>query len=472
MRWSPAAPEHDEASRRPWALVTAGLERLRVVTSDGEVREALTPEKAWGLLASLGGHVCYARTPWRDVVTATGDAREWTLDTWKREAITTARHNPTGVKIKPMAGLLPKSELDALDQLREWRAWLRRYGIPATGLSTAATRLLTTTLETPVRLDCPVNPRAALRGGRMHAPNLGRFRDVRYSDLKAAYPHALASMPVVTAWTEPAAGQDWLGQPDGFAYLTATLPDDGSPWGSLPVSRETGGTEWPADGRTVEGLWTLDDVRVGLEAGIIVDQVHHVIVARSTRRLWDTWWERAMEGRTHFPANKLVKSTVSRLWGSFALKPSAGKLHPLDRWCNETEHHDTHDPDAPVPRALARQAHVAALTAARVRARMYTEALSEHRVVYADTDGVVTPMGERVQPHGDQPGEWRTMATLETLDVAGPQMIRYLEHSKSEWRYATSGVPPAMAATVFRELETGNREEKPVLDVRRNRVPN
>lgn len=474
MWWRPSKPRPDETLSTGWALVTAGVEHLRVVTHAGEVREARGPDNVSALLATLHGWAVYARSPWTQVARATGDAREWVMNTWKREAITACRHVPTTVTVRPMAGLLPTSEHDAVEAIAGWRDWLGEYGIPAGGLSTAATKLLTTTLGYEVRLDCPVNPREALRGGRMHAPVTGRLRDVRYQDIRAAYPAALAAMPVVTAWTRPSMGEDWLAEPDGFVHATVTLPDEESSWGCLPVTRDSGGTEWPTDGRTVESLWTLDDFRVGLETGARVDAVHDLVLPRSTRSIWDVWWERAMAGRTRMPDNPLVKSTISRLWGSFALAPAAGKLYPRDRWAHDHRQVDTHDPDAPVPRALARQAHVAALTAARVRARMYQEALGEHPCWYADTDGVITPMDVRLTPTGSEAGEWRTQATLEAVDIAGPQMIRYLTHGSHEWRYATSGVPPALAASVFRETETDAQPvvDKPVLDVRRGPPPN
>lgn len=474
MRWEPAKPDHDEARRRPWALLTAGVGRLRCVTHDGTVREAREHDAA-SLLTSLHGYVCYSRSTWRRLVCCTSDAREWTLHTWKRESVTRATHRPTGLVVRPLAATLPDSELDAVEAVGEWLAWLAAYGIPAGGLATAASKLLTTTLRVGVRLDCPVNPREALRGGRMHAPVRGRFRDVRYQDLKAAYPSALASAPVVTAWhaADPHSGS-WLDADDGLARITATLPDDGSPWGSLPVARRPGEASphaaWPADGRTVEGLWTLDDVRVGLEAGVRIDRVEGVWLARSRRTLFDQWWERACEGKAAMPDNPLVKATISRLWGAFAMRPAAGKAYPTDAWCSDVVRVDSHDPDAPVPRALAGQAHVAAFTAARVRARVWREALDAAECHYADTDGVVTPMGVRLSPTGDRPGEWRTMATLDTLDVAGPQMIRYLPHGDDTWRYATSGVPPALQASVFAEVERGSHEgTRPVLDERRNR---
>lgn len=446
-------PPKGEQERRPWGLLTGGVDGIRAVLEDGQLIEAAGGDESRQLLAALGEHQLYARSTWRQLAVAT-DAREWTMRTWRRQRITSMRHR-TGTRVTPIPALLPTGEHDAVNAVGEWADWLRSYGVEPRALSTSAERLWTTTLTGPLVLRCPVDPTPALFGGRMHAPFTDRFTDVRYQDIAAAYPASLAAMPAATKWVERGPGPrsvEFDQHRAGLADVTVTLPsDDWNLWGCLPVRAGDGDDSWPTDGRTVRGVYTIDDLASGLETGLIVDQVHGAWYPRAERDVWAGWWARAVDGRERCPDNKLVKSTIARLWGRFAMHPAQGEMTCEDRWGNRTQHRDINDPDAATPDAMAVAAYVSAFTAARVRRRVFTEALDTGKALYCDTDGVITRADTYLQPNSGQPGTWRITRHMAECEVAAPQVLRwrYLSDPTGEWHYSVSGVPPSAVASIF-----------------------
>lgn len=449
MRWNP--PKHAQPYR-PWALVTAGPDRLRAVCETGELIEADRPETVRAGWDALADHAVYARSPWRNIAAST-DAREWHVYTWRRNKITSLQRHATNLRVFPVAWALPDGEADAAETVGEWVDWLRSHGVQPSAPSTAGQRLWTNTLHAPLTVRGPrgVDPSPAVFGGRMHAPSVGQHTACRYHDLAAAYPTALADTPVATVWTDSTRLD--LDRSDGFAIVRVRLPDDGSPWGSLPVRTETGECDWPADGRTVDGMWTLDDLRVAVDAGATIETVQRAYYARATRHVWAEWWDRVGEARRLY--NPLAKVTTNRLWGIFAMQPARGKIVCEDRWGNRMRHEAINDPEAETPEAMRTQAFLAAITSAKVRARLWWEAIRGGDVFYCDTDAVVTSDATtEVPPAGGAPGRWRLKRTMARFDVAGPQAIRWRDYGPgSEWQYSVSGVPETQAPRMFDNLD-------------------
>lgn len=446
----------------PWALAICGQGRVRVVTEHGELREAEHPDTVKAVWRSLEGWSVYAASPWRSVVCSTGDAREWMIHTHDRASVTSCQWGK--LRVWPIVGALGLAEHEsdgwewaAWDTVREWVGWLRSCGVEPQAMSTVAQRMWTTTLHAPLTLRAPrdLDPQPAVFGSRQQAAVTGSLPDCWYQDLAAAYPSALASLPVATVWRDgPRLDLD---RDDGLARVTLTLPDDGSPWGSLPTRTEKGMCEWPADGRQVTGLWALDDLRVAVSAGARIDRVDHVWEARATRHVWAEWWRRALAGRALL--NPLVKLTLNRLWSAFCGRPRRGKRIPLDEYASRTHHRWVDDPDRATPRALATQAWLSALCSARVRARLWWEAIEPGKAWYVDTDAAVTGEDDPLSPHGSEAGCWRVQRHMTRVEIAGPQCLRWQQGWGDRWHYAVSGVGSTMGAeAMFKRIsERGGR---------------
>lgn len=436
------------ARRRPpvpvSVIIGAGPRSLALVDDDGQLRQAHGPARCRALLEGLpAGGMVYSLSKLTLVLLSTG-AEQWQGFTWKGALVRVKLDGgPTVYPVRrALVGVDPH---EAVAGLRRALDWLDTYGVWPGSLGAMGWNLWRSTLTRPVRLGGPPEPaRAALFGGRQEAPYPGDYVDARYHDLSAAYPASMAAerYPSKLVQIGPQTALHGL---VGLARATVRVP--ALPWCPLPVRVGRGAVCYGYG--AASGWWSARELVMARDAGCDVD-VHELWAGVPELDLFGPWWAVVQLGR-QLPgaAANVVKGITSSLWGQFAIDDDGGALV---RW---------RDPWArrPVRVALVRgrplpqqqAAYVATDTTARVRVRLWNEALAVvPDVLYCDTDAVVTGFDLGPEPAGWEPGRWRVKATMVRCEIRGPQVMRHTcptcDRDHARWHYTVAGAPTAEVA--------------------------
>ena len=329
------------------------------------------------------------------------------------------------------------AEGDALYSLSQLADFYRAYGANIGSIPGMTKSLWRATLPRPLIECAPDFPQDALvLGGRQGLIGRGRYHDVRVWDLSAAYASTMGELLIPRRWHRYASGFP-LDVPSGFARAEVTLPRVA--WGPLPY-RERRRMVFPIKD-TLEGFWTLDELRACHEIGCRVT-IRELWAAHGYRSAFDAWWTAIREGRKSLtgPAEKMLKASSNSLWGSFA---AAG--YPLWEYFEGGKHKITKAGGTLKPQSLT----IAALVSAKVRARLFLEALADKPIISCHTDGVVTFGGVDLSPAHAGPGTWRLTNECYYVDILAPQVMRYIT-TDGEEIYKVSGATPERAPKLFR----------------------
>lgn len=443
---------------RPVALVAAGHRSLTVATEDGETtyRRARDIDAA---LARLSGHVVYAPAGLAHLRHSTG-ATAWTLNAWRGRE-TRMRHEPSGTTVTSLRGSL--SDMSVIwDDLAVVLQWLRSYGVGPGSISSMAWNLWRASLGNQVVIGFdPEVGRAGLYGGRqeVHPSPEGHPREYRHmvaTDIRAAYPHAMASGPPYALSLREVDPETALDPAvSGLAVATVVVPSD-LDYAPLPVRVAPAIIQFQW-GR-LAGVWPWCELHAAAELGCDVSVVRS-FAPRREGDIFAAWWPLAQEGR-RLPggAAQLAKAITNSLWGQFGM---VGDSRSEVRWSDDAGEipYSVDLPERMMPHAWC--AHIAGETTGRVRRRLLVEGMSGSRVrpVHVDTDGVI--VRRSVSPGGDlgvsgdgAVGEWRTKQVMPRLQVKAPQLYRYtcgkgcgVTHTK--WHYVASGLTPERAPQFF-----------------------
>lgn len=456
------------AKLRPWAFITYCHDNCsEIITSDGEVSRCTRPESLVNELGRLAkSHTLLTANLMQLLLTT--DARGWTARQ-RRSRIGSIRHdNGARVVVLPAGTFTDRDPDLRYAALHAYLSWLAGHGVgftARTSWSTLGMMLWRSSLTRTVRLVGP-DARAAMYGGRKEAPFAWRFGPCSRWDLSAAYPAALAEgmpsrlVPVVRPGSVLADSEI-----EGLASANVTVPDVDpfQRWAPLPMVTDPRSRKHLA-WRTGElsGFWPLSELRQAADAGCTVE----IVNAWAGSRDLDTfaaWWSLVIEARDTLPAPaaRLAKFHSNLLWSSFAVSAS-----PIvwkrwaDRWAREPYLIKKQDAGGdPSPTTV----YVSAITAGRVRARLWREGLlrpdgsARRTVVYADTDGFIagadeTPNGS----HSGRPGEWRREGELSCVEIRHASAYRWRTSDNDEWRYRVAGAAgPAAAERRFRHSALG-----------------
>lgn len=446
-------PPLRKVTHRPVALVSAGYRRLTVATEDGE-RTYDRRRDIEAALARLSGHCVFSPGGLAHLRYSTG-ATSWCLSAWRGKE-TRMTHVPTGVSVTSLRGTLEDSD-DVWGDLQRVLRWLHGYGIGPASISAMSWALWRASLagEVSIGFDPDVG-RAAFYGGRQEvapaAPDGGgrEFRHMVATDIRAAYPHAMASGPSYalslrevdpTTTIDPSIA--------GIATARVMVPSD-LDYAPLPVRIAPAIIQFQWG--LIFGTWPWCELAAAAEVGC------EVTVARSyaPRREGDpfgAWWPLAQEGRDLPGASgRLAKAITNSLWGQFAM---VGDGRTEVRWTDD-EGEDAYAVELPnrsMPHTWC--SHIAAETSGRVRTRLLTEGLfgSPVRPVHIDTDGIIVRKSA-AKKSGVAFGEWRQTESMARVQVKAPQLYRYtcghgcgVSHTK--WHYKASGLTKSQAPRFF-----------------------
>jgi hypothetical protein len=440
--------------RRRWALVTPGWHTLLV--EGPEVSEAKDgPIAVSELLGRCSKLVLYCRgslAAFRDTTHPT----EWEGDTWRGRVIR-IRHRPTGASIVTLRDALEEAS-DPVDELAMFIDALDARGVSPSGFGGMGFALWRSTLRDVVRLDAdPSVGRAALYGSRQSAPVPRRYKFMRAVDIRRAYPHAMGARPYALHLREVARTTSLDGEVAGIARARVYVDGDCA-IPPLPVRVAPGAIQFQRG--IVEGTWAWCELAAAASVGFRVDVIRSWAPSASAD-LFGERWQSLVDALTSLPgaAGRLGKATVNTTWGTFGMR---GDDRGMVTW--EDRDHPLHVRLGSRPLPHVRTAHVAAETAARLRARVLTEALygPVATAVHVDTDGIVVRATSPLpSPHGDGPGEWRDKGTYRIVDVKAPQVWRGLCASCTvdhpPWHYCVAGVAASQAERVFRRMPAGMR---------------
>jgi len=335
--------------------------------------------------------------------------------------------------------------------LREWAEWIRANGANVGSPAGSGYSLWRSTLPNDFVTwgDVPA-PGSYMTGGRQgEIERNACYEDCDLWDISSAYAHALGTLKVPTVWRHHARGpKDVTDEDSGYARAGIYVPP--MVWGPLPF-RERGYNSFPTDG-VFTGTFSFDELRAASAAGCdytILD----AWTARSHRMSFLPWWEIVKAGRAELSpeAAVLVKLSANSLWGRFMSEGVAEwwRFQGHELIVEEEKYHA--QPTAPA---------LSGLVSARIRARLFTEALNAVPVISCHTDGVITPRGEHITPNTGAPGRWRIKDQARTLDMISAQSFRFTRVDGSV-EYHVAGIhDPIARERYFRQAITGFRSDK------------
>lgn len=443
--------------RRSWAFVAAaGPGFMHVLTEAGEVITVATEWESDQLVERLGvNHVLFA-VEWRSVLRA-GDPTRWTFRQ-RRSRVIDARHVSGARLVKLPPGIMPRDPGEGMVAFARYMMWLGERDVWPTsrsGWATMGRHLWLATLPAPVQFDGGRVERHGLFGGRKDAPFPSRYRRVSHYDISGAYPSAL-NAPTPQR-LRPARDPRAVWDPEriGIACARVFVPEHLSYWPPLPTLSGPTSSNWLrwATG-TIAGWWTFEELRGAIAVGCSVE-VLEAWIGRETVAPFAAWFGEIEIGRALAgAAGGLAKSHANSLWSSFAVGPATVFVRRfVDRLAQRSEVVERR-PGVDFAKGTA---YVAALTAARVRTRLYDEALApggvcDDLVIYVDTDGIMAPPGRRF-PGAEMSsglGSWRHDRSMRTVDIRCPGAYRWTcEHCGDDhpaWHYSVAGANSHEAA--------------------------
>lgn len=383
---------------------------------------------------------------WREVRAGRGRMRVW-------RGVKCTGFDYAGHKVTNLRGVLDTTDHeDALYELSRWADWMREAGANVGSLSGTAWSLWRSSLRSVATIygDEP-EAGSFTTGGRQGETAAGIYTDVELWDLTAAYAHTLGTLPVPVDWRRWRHDlSDRVPNEGGYARAAVRVPP--GTWGPLP-ERIGKAVHYPTDDE-LDGVFTFDELRAALRIGAEV-VITDLWTATSHRFLFRDWWRIVRQGRRDLGggAGRLVKASSNTLWGKFLTGgeaawwsfPGAGPDPTIDP-----------EPQRPSPKSPA----LAGLVSGRIRARLFSEALSQAPVIACHTDGVIMPAGHHLSPNTGAPGRWRRADQASRLELLSAQSFRYTRPD-GETVYRVSGCSPSAAPGVFSRLLRPPERERP-----------
>lgn len=376
-----------------------------------------------------------------------------TAKRWKAHGIVSVDYD--GRKIVNLRGELDDLSTPAkLATVIEWVQFFRDHGANIGSPGGMNYSLWRSTLHRKVVEYGDVPGEHLILGGRQDYQRMGEFENVELWDLTAAYGSTLGALMVPRKWKHHA-GSFWNEEArEGFARAIVRVPR--MTWGPLPVPGLPYGSRLLATGappprerfpidRTLEGVWSHDELREAVRVGCDVEIIEYWSGV-GARPVFAEWWQLMLEARETLSeaANRLVKWAANSLWGRFAACGSGSVIWYEDGW-----KHREKETRKVNPASLT----IAGLVSGRVRARLYAEALDawDFLAIACHTDGVWLPAGVKMEPNGGAPGNWRIRYGSDRLLLLGPQTYRYLG-TDGRWRYVLAGIPDRAKERIFLKL--------------------
>ena len=431
-------------TKRDYALLTPGRRELYVETQWGSQRFAGKRDIEAALM-KLKGFTCYVRGGLQQLRHTTG-ALSWVLTSWRGRDVNMI-HVPSGVKVTSLRSTLDNQET-AFSDLSECLTWLRGYGVAPAAISSMSWQLLRASLNHTVSIYADpdiVSP--AFFGGRQGIENPTTYRNMKSIDIRAAYPTAMARLPVALSLRSVDPSTELDPNEAGLAKATVIVPKS-LPYPPLPVRvHETAiQFQWGQ----IEGTWTWCELDAAKKLGCDVT-IHESYAPRRSLDLFGTWWDIAQTGRSLSPsAANLAKAVANSTWGQFAMR---GEERTEVHWSDERgENPYVVDLGA---RSMPHEwtLHIATEITSRVRVQTLTEGLYSVNVpvVHTDTDGIIVDGSITTNAYfGSNFGQWQIKESMKVVEIRAPQFYRYQTDADDQWQYVASGMSKWQAAETFR----------------------
>lgn len=374
---------------------------------------------------------------------------------WRGYKITSFDYH--GRRVSNLRGLLPtRSAAAGLVAVSAWAEWLRAHGANVGSLAGSSWSLWRSLLESVAVVwgDEPAFDQI-LTGGRQGDVGAGSYSDVELWDLSAAYAHTLGTLAVPCAWKRYRHPSSAIPTDAGYVEAAVRVPRAGE-WGPLPERLGEGHVIYPNDGTEIAGVWSVDELRAARRAGAEV-VCSGYWSSGSHRYLFAEWWAAVEAGRAELApdAARLVKASSNTLWAMFLTGEDVAE------WVSWPQGFAGVEVREPEPRRMPPASPaVAGLVAGRVRARLYSEALTRAPVIACHTDGVIMPAGYHLEPNTGGPGRWRLTDSATRLDLIAAQSFRY-RRPDGQMVYRVSGVPASHAPAAFASITRTYQKARP-----------
>lgn len=367
--------------------------------------------------------------------------------------------SPGGVKVTILPVFIEHRQADALAGLAILRDFLADRNAGGTSITSMSYSLLRATIreDLPVQGGQLFNLPQVVGGRQESAVPDGAYGSFIHLDLQAAYAHALGDLNYAGEWvpwpyrelpddpSQPMLVRARVKVPAGLAF--APLPRRSykrpNAW-----ERRFGDIEYPK-GKTVQGIWSADEIRAAITVGCEVRVIEAQIMAHESYP-FRPWLAEVMEARK-LPglAGDLGKMLGNTLVGRFMI--DAGDRAEVTFNDDNTVRDLDYLPEHLEPRWM-RPIDVAEIVTGKVRARLYTELMTPFA---ADLIGVHTDGGlvkpRHLAPVTFLPSDWREKEAGVNLRWLGPQCWSFTD-AQGARQYKVSGIPPELVARTFAEL--------------------
>jgi hypothetical protein len=367
-------------------------------------------------------------------------------------------HVPSGTVVTSLRGSL-MGEDQPFEALTSVLQWLAIFGVGPASITSMAWRLLEASLPTTLHVHAdPEIGRAAFYGGRQEVrlrPHRNPSTPSRYHaqhllDIKAAYPAQMAARPFALSLREVDPSTTIDATTAGIAEAMVDVPTDIG-YGPLPmrlapdvISFQTG---------RLHGTWAWCELAAAAAGGCTVE-VRRSWAPRREFDLFATWWSMAQTGRSLDQGAGVAKALAVTTWGPFAMAGD-GRAEVHWRGDGDGDAYEVPLPDRHLPHEHA--THIAAEVTARVRTQLLVEALWGIGVtpVHVDTDGIIvratSPLPDNA---GDGFGQWRVKTRMPSVEIAAPQLYRYVCGCgqcipNAKYHYVASGMTEDAAKWLF-----------------------
>jgi len=427
--------------RQSWYFVLIDGEGVRLITEFGDLFHADPGTEANDLIAKTPG---IGFTENHKSLLAATMPTTWTAKQRRHRVLEMRHDSDSKVNILP-AGLLDDfSGLDRFLAIQQYMEWLRENDVfvtARTGWNTLGRHLYQSTLTRPVRFFGLVpGGRQIFYGGRKSAPwPMAYSRAAKY-DISAAYAHSLGTAPMPRALRQMK--RACVGSGDGFAFVTATVPEMAFP--PLPERADrhsVAALRWKTG--EITGWHSFGELRHAMTLGVKLT-VHSSYEGYLYHDDFARWFEVVQQGRALGLGAKLAKHHANLLWSSFGAGPSPIYWKRYD----ENRKPILIKMQKAGPDFRRGEVYLPALIASRVRTRLHREALApggrERRtVIHCDTDGFIGGQSEDLPTDIVGLGSWRRVKDIPYIEVKSPNSYRYRCNDcgtlHAEWHYSVAG---------------------------------
>ena len=282
-------------------------------------------------------------------------------------------------------------------------------------------------------------------GARLHA-RPGVYVDAVSLDLRAAYLWGIGTLRIPAVYsTDRARLSEIVDCPGAFALVRVKLKRE-VPYGPVPCFSDAGTTAFPTrrERYTAPVLLSSEDLRLAVMMGDV--RVEKAWTGNRFVSPFTSFYHLATELREE--CGDVGKQVANTLWGVF----STGSAISMVTFRPEDKRYKIRRLPPREPLCFP----VAASVLARVRSKVYAEAVGEN-TVHVHTDGIIATGNVAHISLGSDPGDWRMVGRYPEVEILAPGWYRYV-NSEGEERYKVAGRAPGNSEATRRAFNHRRKE--------------